>query len=51
LSFPITDSSLDYVLSNRDWMGMEMKRCLTSLKLSAQSKNNKAQTEEFKELR
>ena len=45
---PCNDEAVDFVLANRDWMGMEMKRCLTSMKLKAQSEGNVQEAKRLK---
>ena len=51
LDNPVCDASLDFVIANRDYMGMEMKKTLTTLKLSAQSKNDKESALHLKSVR
>ncbi|GMH54590.1 hypothetical protein TrRE_jg13199 [Triparma retinervis] len=48
---PCNDAALDFVVANRDWMGMEMKRCLTGMKLKAQSEGKMEEAKRLKELR
>ena len=45
---PCNDEAVDFVLANRDWMGMEMKRCLTGMKLKAQSEGNVQEAKRLK---
>mmetsp|Transcript_24059 Transcript_24059/g.50158 ORF Transcript_24059/g.50158 Transcript_24059/m.50158 type:complete len:519 (+) Transcript_24059:1-1557(+) len=48
---PVDKDSVAWVLSNRDYMGVEMKRALTAVKLKMQSEGREDEAREYKALR